>query len=188
MRIIRRFAARLRNFISGRRAGDRLREEMEEHLAFLTEENLRAGIPPDEARRQARLQFGGMGTIRESWHDEESLPWVEHLFQDARFALRQLRKSPGFTAIAVLTLALGIGATTAIFTLIYSAMIRPLPYPQADRIIRIYDSRIKGESTGGLVAVPRFFDVEAKSRSLESEGFYYFDRQPCARARASRSR
>jgi len=97
-----------------------------------------------------------------------------------RFALRQLRKSPGFTAVAVLTLTLGIGATTAIFTLVYSTMIRSLPYPDADRIIRIYDSRTKGESTGLLVGVLRFFDIKTFSRSLESAGFYYFDRTTIA--------
>jgi putative ABC transport system permease protein len=176
MRSLKRFFARTRNLMFHRRGDERLREEMEQHIALQTEENARAGMSPEEAHRQARLKFGADQTIRESYHAEEGLPFFENLLQDSRYALRQLRNSPGFALVTVVTLALGIGATTAIFTLVYSTLLGRLPFPRADRIIRIYDSRVKGESTGGLVGAPRFFDLQTRSRALESAGFYYFDK------------
>jgi predicted permease len=157
------------------RGYERLREEMEQHLALQTEENLRAGLTPEEAVRQARTKLGAVEAIREEYHEEEGLPVLEFLLQDSRFALRQMRKSPGFTLVAVLTMTLGIAATSAIFTIVYATLLRSLPYPAADRIVRIHDVRLQGRSTGGLVGVPRFFDLVARSKSFASAGFFYFD-------------
>src|SRR6185437_11141250 len=140
MKTIRRLLARTRNFSTDRSSDERLREEMESHLEAQTKDNIRAGMPPEEARRQARLKFGGVEAIREQYHAEEGLPFLEHLIQDVRYALRQLRKSPGFTLTAVLTLALGIGATTAIFTLVQQVMLQSLPVSRPDQLWRIGDS------------------------------------------------
>lgn len=175
MRAVRRIAARVRNFASGRRGDVRLREEIEAHLAMQEEENLRAGMSLEEAHRQARLKFGSAEAVREQYHEEEGLPLLDCLLQDARFALRQMRKSPGFTTVVLVTLALGIGATTATFTLVYSTLLRKLPYPEGDRIVAIRDTRIAGRSTGGLMTGPRFFDIQARSRSFQSLAFFYFD-------------
>lgn len=121
------------------------------------------------------MRLGPIEAVREQYHREEGIPLLECFYQDARFTLRQIRKSPGFGLIAVLTMMLGIGATTAIFTIFYATLLRSLPYPEADRIVRIHDVRLQGPSTGGLVGVPRFFDLVARSKSLASAAFIYFD-------------
>ncbi len=139
MRSLRRFLHRMANSAAGRRAHERLREEIEDHLALQTEENLRAGMTPDEARRQARLKFGGMQSIRDDYHAEQGLPFLEQLLQDLRFATRMLAKSPGFAAAAILTIALGIGATTAIFSVVDATLVHPLPYPHPEQLVRIED-------------------------------------------------
>lgn len=115
-------------------------EEMSAHLELAVEENLRRGLSPAEARRQALVRFGGLQQIKEQHREAHSLPLLETLFRDLRLGLRTLAKSPGFTAVAVLTLALGIGANTAIFSVVYAVLLKALPYPQADRLVMLYEN------------------------------------------------
>src|SRR5271170_2346131 len=117
---------------------DNLAEEMRAHIEEKTEQFVREGMSRDEAVHAARRAFGNTTLIEE--RGREAWQWLrlESLLADARFALRQLRRSPGFAVTAVLTLALGIGANTAIFTLVDSIMLRPLPYPQQERLMAIY--------------------------------------------------
>ncbi len=144
MKILRRFLIRMRNLVSRQNDADRFREEMQEHLIRQTDENLRAGMPPDEARRQAALQFGVAAAIREQYHAETSLPLLESTLQDLRYAVRILRKSPGFTAIAVGSLALGIGANTAIFTAAQHMLLDRLSVPHPDQLRMFYWTQPKG--------------------------------------------
>ena len=161
MKFLRRFFIRLSNFAAGRRADQRLREEIAEHLAFQTEENRRAGMSPDEARRQAALKLGSAEAIREHQHDEQSLPLIENLLFDLRYAIRMLLRSPGFSFIAIATVALGVGATTAIYSVIDATLLHPLPYPYPSELIHVQDDLpgIGAQDVG--TSIPEWRDLES---------------------------
>ena len=134
---MRRFLRRMTSLATKRRDEERLRAEIEEHLALQTTENIRAGLSPEEARRQAVLKFGAVEAVRESYRDQRGLPFVETLMRDSRLALRRLRTSPAFTTATVLTLALGIGATTSIFTLAHAVLLKSLPVSRPEELYRL---------------------------------------------------
>jgi predicted permease len=134
MRLLKRLLARLRNLASRQSDDQRFLEEMEEHLSRQTEEHLRAGMTPAEARRQAVLKFGAVEAIREQYHAEKSLPFVESVVQDVRYSLRILRKSWGFTSIAAISLALAIGANTTIFSVMKRLLFDRLDVPHAEQL------------------------------------------------------
>lgn len=167
MRCMRRLFARIRNFATRRQSATRLREEMEEHVAMQIEESVRAGLGPTEARRQALVKFGAVGAVVDGYHAEAGLPWIENLLRDVRYALRQLRKSPGYGVVAILTLALGIGANAAIFLLTWSIILKSLPVPHPEELIR-YTFR-KGESELGL-SYP-LYEAIKKSQGVAREVF-----------------
>jgi macrolide transport system ATP-binding/permease protein len=137
MRTLRRFFRRLCSWATTKRDEERLRAEIEEHLALQIADNLRAGLSPVEARRQAMLKFGAMEAIREDYRDQRGLPFVETLIRDMRLALRGLRKAPAFTITTVLTLALGIGATTSIFTLVHAVLLKSLAVANPGELYRL---------------------------------------------------
>lgn len=136
MRALRRFLLRLAFWATGR-DDQRWQAEIDEHLALETAENVRAGLAPAEARRQALLKFGAVEAIREEYRDQSGLPALETLLQDTRHAFRRLRKAPAFTAATVLTLALGIGATTSIFTLVDAVLLKSLPVAKPEELYRV---------------------------------------------------
>ena len=134
MRRVRAFFVRLAGLFDRRRQERELADELESHLQLHIDDNLRAGMTPVEARRQALIKLGGIEQTKEIYRDRRGVPLLESLIQDVRYGLRMLAKSPGFTAIALLTLALGIGGTTAIFSVVYGVLIDPWPYPHSDRL------------------------------------------------------
>jgi predicted permease len=134
------FWDRLINLFRPRRVDRDIQRELEFHISERTDQLNAQGMPLDQARHAARRQFGNALRIREDAHRVDSVGWVEQLAQELRFAVRVFRKNPGFAATAVLTLALGIGATVAVFSVVNAVLIRPLPYPDPDRLIGLWHS------------------------------------------------
>ncbi len=168
----KRDVQRLLNFTARRRGDERLREEIESHIAAQTEENIRAGMTPEEARRHARLKFGAVAAIREDYHAEEGLPFVENLLLDVRYALRVLRKSPAFTVVALLTLMLGIGANVVVFGVLNAVLLHPLDVsdPQS-----LYQLRHKQWMIGRLLTTsyPAFEDFRQRNTTFSGMAGVY---------------
>jgi len=154
----------MRNFFGDSSLDRELESEMATHLQFAVEDNLKRGMSQPEAERQAHLSFGGPQQSKEAHRDSRGLPFLESLLQDLRFALRLFLKAPSFSISAILTLALGIGATTAIFSVVYGVLLRPLPYPHPDRIVRLWEQGAAGNRMN--FADPNFEDIRSQNKSL----------------------
>src|ERR671921_1178483 len=113
-------------------------EEMQFHIDMRTEENVRRGMAPEEARREAERRFGGLTRMKERGYEVRGGRWLETFWRDCRYGVRSLRKRPGFTLVALLTLAIGIGANTAIFSVVRGVLLRALPFPDSDRVVRLW--------------------------------------------------
>jgi putative ABC transport system permease protein len=134
--------------------------ELRSHIEAYAEDLVRKGLPRQEAMRQARIEFGGIERAKEECREARGVTFLESLTQDIRYSLRVLRKSPGFTAIAILTIALGIGATTAIFSLVDATLLHPLPYPHPEKLVRIEDDLPGAGATDAGISIPEFKDLQ----------------------------
>jgi len=172
MKALRRFFRRLISWTTSARDEDLLRAEIDDHIARQTSDNLRAGMTAVEARRQALLKFGNVDVARELYRDQSGLPIVETLLRDVRHALRRLRSTPVFTAAVLLTLALGIGANTAIFGVIDSVLIRPLAYPHAEDLVSIWHTQPASRTGISSCTPSMYFTYREHNRSFQQFGVW----------------
>ncbi len=163
----------LRNLFLSRRVDADLDQEVHTQLEILTEENIGAGMPPEEARRAARIEFGGIEQVKEEVREKRIGNWIHSVICDCRYSLRQLRKNPGATAVMVFTLALAIGAATAIFSVVYGVLLRPLPYNEPNRIMAIFE--VPSEGHWSRLADPNFDDFRDQNRSFQAIAKYNDD-------------
>src|SRR5215470_7979195 len=163
---------RLFSFFRRAQLDRELDAEIASHVQLATEENLQRGLSPDEARRKALVRFGGPQQAKEQHREARSLPFLETLLQDLRFAFRVLRKSPGFSATAVITLALGIGASTAIFSVVDAVLLRPLPYPHPEQIVRVWEQGPNGHRWN--LAELNFKDFQKQNSTFSNLAEYTF--------------
>ncbi|MGA2650707.1 MAG: ABC transporter permease [Terracidiphilus sp.] len=166
MHKLRAFILRLRGLLLGRPVDDDFAAELDSHVALHTEENIRKGLSPAEARRRALIRLGGAEQTRQSHRERRTLPWLESLIQDLRYGMRTMVHNAGFTSVAVLTLAIGIGASTAIFSAIKPILIDPLPYPHASRLMMVWEMRKSGAQIP--VTFGTFHGLSQQNRSFDA--------------------
>jgi putative ABC transport system permease protein len=167
MRKLRELVLRLGGLFNKQRKDGELDEEIESHVQLHTDDNLQLGMTPDEARRRALIKFGGIESAKEAYRDQRGLPFLDTLWQDIRYGARMLAKNPGFTVVAVITLALGIGANTAIFSFAYAIVLRPLPFKDPEKLVMVFTQYPSSKSHQCWISAPTFIDWRKQSTAFE---------------------
>jgi predicted permease len=166
MKTLRALLSRFAALFDRDRRDAELQDELQSVLQMNIDDNLRAGLSPEEARRQALIKLGGMDQVSEVYREQRGIPILETIAQDVRFAVRGMRKNLGFTAIALLTLALGIGANTALFSVVNGVLLNPLPYPNPEQLVILFGKTKQWDH--GAVSYPNYLDWEKQSHSFSS--------------------
>ena len=167
---LRSMLSRVAAMFRRRELDERIDDELLFHIEMQTEENIRQGMSPSEARRQARIECGGVEQVKELHRDVRGWPFLESLLRDVLFALRSLRRSPGTTAAALITLTFGIGIGTTIFSLVYAVLLRPLPYREPDRLVMLWNvdpKKGENEYATNWIAVTEFFEWQKQTDLFE---------------------
>ncbi|PYT11145.1 MAG: hypothetical protein DMG59_27220, partial [Acidobacteria bacterium] len=172
MRILDKARLRLRSLCRRPNVDFELDAELRFHLDQLIEENISSGMPPEVARQAAQRMIGGIAQYKEECRDMRRVNFVEDLVQDVRYTIRSLAKSPGFTGVVVATLALGIGANTAIFTIVHGALLRPLDYPKPDQLMYLTAEAPAIGGTLSALSVPEYIEFRQMNRSFAEVGAY----------------
>jgi predicted permease len=166
--------ARLRSMLRRNRLDQDLDEELRSHLEMRAADNLAAGMPPEQARYEAQKRFGNTTLLKQDAREVDIVRWLDEAARDFRHALRMLQRSPGFTTVAVLTLALGIGANTAIFSVIDAVLLRPLPYHEPDQLVMVWENNSQHPNPHNTVSPPNFLDWQNRNTVFSSMA-YMFD-------------
>ena len=175
MRVFADVWERVRSLLFRTREDQEMDEELRFHLERETEKLIEAGLDASEARRQAHLRFGGVARFKEEVRDARGLRLLEELDQDLRSGARMLRRAPGFAAVAILTLALGIGANATVFSLVNGLLLRPYPYPDADQVVRLYSV----DTRTGKRRFPSYPDlIDLREQNTVLAGLAGSDREP----------
>jgi predicted permease len=173
MSVLREGLERVRSFFRKPQRDADLDTEIASHLELAVEENLRNGMPPDEAQRQALIRFGGVAQAKEQQRAARGLPWLDLLLQDVRFALRTLGRDPGFTIIAVLILGLGIGANITVFSVVNTLLLRPLPFRNPEELVRILTKDPRGGESSMTYSADAMEEAQRQNRSFQSVAGYF---------------
>jgi predicted permease len=164
---------RVRSFFQKPQRDSELDAEMAAHLELATEENVQQGMPADEARRLAMIRFGGVTQAKEQQREARGLPWLDVLMQDVRFTLRTLGRDRGFTVIAVIILGLGIGANITVFSVVNTILLRPLPFPNPQQLVRILTKNLTGGESSMTYSADATQEFQRLNRSFASVSGYY---------------
>src|SRR5262245_58298390 len=170
---LRLIYTRLYGLLRKNRIEQEMEEEMRFHLRMRTRENIERGMRADEAEREARRRFGNVGHIKDLGRDLKGGGFIETLLQDLRYGARMLLKTPGFTTVAVMTLALGIGANTAIFSVVNAVLLRPLSFPESERLVWLSERSPKYPTSS--ISYPNFIDWRTQQRVFEYMGVFNSD-------------
>ena len=170
--LLKRLNARFHSLFVKSRMEDDLSEELQFHLRSEIQKNIVAGMNPEEARYAALRRFGGVDQVKQECRDVRGLRLIEEAWQDLRYGLRMLLKNPGFTAVVVLTLALGIGANTAIFTIVHGVLLRPLDYPKPDQLMYLTAESPAIGGTRNALSAPEYTEFRQMNRSFAAVGAY----------------
>ena len=173
MKRIRVWFRRLAGLVHRERRDREFDLELEAHLHMHVDDNVRAGMTIDEARRHALIKLGGIEQTKEQYRDRRGVPWLDTWFKDVRFALRLMGRSPGFSAVILATLAIGIGANTVMFSVVNTLLLRPLPYHDSSRLLFIQTVQASRREAGGVTSPPDFYEYRAKNRTLDHFDAFY---------------
>lgn len=168
-----RAIARIRAMFQSGDLDRNLDVEIESHIRLRSEDYVSRGILPGEAERLARIELGGIAALREAHHETRSLPLIETLVQDLRYAFRGMRRDSGFTVIAALILALGIGANVAVFSVVNTILLRPLPFHDPQQLVRIVEKDPKSGESSKTYTADATQDFQQQNRSFQSVSGYF---------------